>query len=92
MTLGLPPDQSAYKVKRQVCVSRRFFAYYPGNSSPAGVLSDILASMFNVIGFSWEASPAATELEIIVLGEPLMSAFPFPLQLPVSAEEYIFFS
>ncbi|CAM9405451.1 unnamed protein product, partial [Ascophyllum nodosum] len=43
----------------------RFFAYYPGNSSPPGVLSDILASMFNVIGFSWEASPAATELEII---------------------------
>ena len=28
----------------------------------------MLASMFNVIGFSWEASPASTELEIVVLG------------------------
>lgn len=31
----------------------------------------MLSSMFNVIGFSWEASPASTELESIVLGENL---------------------
>ena len=53
---------------------RRFFAWYPSNSSPPGILGDLLVGMLNVIGFSWEASPAATELEVIVLGE-LLSSF-----------------
>lgn len=52
-----------------------FFAWYPGNSSPPAILGDLLANMFNVVGFSWEASPAATELETIVLGEPGGAAF-----------------
>eukprot|EP00904_Undaria_pinnatifida_P009634 jgi/Undpi1/5800/HiC_scaffold_2.g01074.m1 len=47
----------------------RFFAYFPANSSPPAILGDMLASMFNVIGFSWEASPASTELEVIVLDQ-----------------------
>lgn len=47
----------------------RFFAWFPAHSSPPAILGDMLASMFNVIGFSWEASPASTELEIVVLGE-----------------------
>ncbi|CAM9686184.1 unnamed protein product, partial [Ectocarpus sp. 8 AP-2014] len=34
----------------------RFFAWYPAASSPPAILGDMLASMFNVIGFSWEAS------------------------------------
>ncbi|CAM9246795.1 unnamed protein product, partial [Discosporangium mesarthrocarpum] len=45
----------------------RFFSYYPANSSPPAILGDLLANMFNVIGFSWEASPAATELETLVM-------------------------
>ncbi|CAM9098095.1 unnamed protein product [Laminaria digitata] len=47
----------------------RFFAYFPAHSSPPAILGDMLASMFNVIGFSWEASPASTELEIVVLDQ-----------------------
>lgn len=54
---------------RSCCAPFRFFAYFPANSSPPAILGDMLASMFNVIGFSWEASPASTELEVIVLGE-----------------------
>ncbi|XP_078441818.1 pyridoxal phosphate (PLP)-dependent transferases superfamily protein [Wolffia australiana] len=44
-----------------------FFAYYPSNSSTAGFLGEMVMSGFNVVGFSWIASPAATELEVIVL-------------------------
>eukprot|EP00904_Undaria_pinnatifida_P009626 jgi/Undpi1/5794/HiC_scaffold_2.g01068.m1 len=47
----------------------RFFGYFPANSSPPAILGDMLASMFNVIGFSWESCPAATELEIVVLDQ-----------------------
>ena len=32
-------------------------------------MGDMLASMFNIIGFSWDSCPAATEMEIVVLGE-----------------------
>lgn len=51
--------------------THRFFAWFLANSSPAAVLGDLLANMFNCVGFSWEASPAATELETLVLGEGL---------------------
>lgn len=44
-----------------------FFSYFPANTSYPGLLGDMLASCFNVIGFSWIASPAATELESITL-------------------------
>eukprot|EP00752_Nemacystus_decipiens_P001994 g1917.t1 len=47
----------------------RFFAWFPAHSSPPAILGDMLASMFNVIGFSWEASPASTELETIVMDQ-----------------------
>ncbi|KAJ0265502.1 hypothetical protein HA466_0017770 [Hirschfeldia incana] len=47
--------------------SPSFFAYYPSNCSIAGFLGEMLSTGLNVIGFSWIASPAATELEIIVL-------------------------
>ncbi|CAM9422706.1 unnamed protein product [Pylaiella littoralis] len=47
----------------------RFFAWFPAHSSPPALLGDMLASMFNVIGFSWEASPASTELETLVLDQ-----------------------
>lgn len=47
--------------------SPNFFAFYPSNSSTAGLLGEMLSGGFNVIGFSWITSPAATELEAIVL-------------------------
>ncbi|CAN0887479.1 Tyrosine decarboxylase [Linum grandiflorum] len=43
------------------------FAYFPCTASTAGVLGELLTAGFNVVGFSWVSSPAATELEIIVM-------------------------
>ncbi|KAL3517749.1 hypothetical protein ACH5RR_020338 [Cinchona calisaya] len=47
--------------------SPNFFAYYPSNSSIAGFLGEMLSAGINMVGFSWITSPAATELEMIVL-------------------------
>eukprot|EP00955_Chlamydomonas_euryale_P028590 301291-Chlamydomonas_euryale.AAC.2 len=37
------------------------------NSSAPGLLADMLMGALNMIGFSWAASPASTELEIIAM-------------------------
>jgi aromatic-L-amino-acid decarboxylase len=47
--------------------SPKFFGYYPCNVSTAGMLGEMLCGGLNVNGFSWITSPAATELETIVL-------------------------
>nr|WGU11341.1 tyrosine decarboxylase 2 [Crinum x powellii] len=47
--------------------SPNYFAYYPSNSSIAGFLGEMISAGFNIVGFSWISSPAATELEVIVL-------------------------
>ncbi|KAH7577728.1 hypothetical protein JRO89_XS01G0291400 [Xanthoceras sorbifolium] len=47
--------------------SPNYFAYYPSNSSVAGFLGEMLSAGLNIVGFSWITSPAATELEMIVL-------------------------
>ncbi|KAJ6389924.1 hypothetical protein OIU77_024198, partial [Salix suchowensis] len=47
--------------------SPSYFAYYPSNSSVAGFLGEMLSAGINMVGFSWITSPAATELEMIVL-------------------------
>ncbi|XP_022155577.1 tyrosine decarboxylase 1 [Momordica charantia] len=47
--------------------SPSYFAYFPSNSSIAGFLGEMLSAAFNIVGFSWITSPAATELETIVL-------------------------
>ncbi|ESQ50405.1 hypothetical protein EUTSA_v10001969mg [Eutrema salsugineum] len=47
--------------------SPSFFAYYPSNSSVAGFLGEMLSAGLGIVGFSWITSPAATELEMIVL-------------------------
>ncbi|XP_042003833.1 phenylacetaldehyde synthase-like isoform X1 [Salvia splendens] len=47
--------------------SPEFFAYFPSNSSVAGFLGEMLSAGINMVGFSWITSPAATELEMIVL-------------------------
>ncbi|OMO60463.1 Pyridoxal phosphate-dependent decarboxylase [Corchorus capsularis] len=47
--------------------SPNFFGYFNINASTAGFLGEMLCSGFNVVGFSWFSSPAATELESIVI-------------------------
>ena len=47
--------------------SPNFFSYYPANSSLPGIVGEMLCAALNVIGFSWAGSPAATELEGVVL-------------------------
>ncbi|KAH7545197.1 tyrosine decarboxylase [Ziziphus jujuba] len=47
--------------------SPNFFAYFPANGSIAGFIGEMLATGFNVVGFNWVASPAASELESIVM-------------------------
>jgi aromatic-L-amino-acid decarboxylase len=45
-----------------------FFAYFPSNASYASILGDLLSSGLAVQGMSWVTSPAATELEEVVMG------------------------
>lgn len=47
----------------------RYFAYFPANSSPAGVLGDLLSSGIGAQGMIWATSPAVTELEQAVLDQ-----------------------
>ena len=47
--------------------SNRFFAYFKPHSSYPAVLGELLCAGINVMGFDWIASPAATELEGLVL-------------------------
>ncbi|KAK6937712.1 Pyridoxal phosphate-dependent decarboxylase, partial [Dillenia turbinata] len=45
--------------------SPNYFTYYPSKSSIAGFPVEMLSA--GIVGFSWVTSPAATELEMIVL-------------------------
>ncbi|GMI87862.1 aromatic aldehyde synthase [Hibiscus trionum] len=47
--------------------SPNYFAYFPSSGSVAGFLGEMLSTGFNVVGFNWISSPAATELESIVM-------------------------
>ncbi|XP_008793633.1 tryptophan decarboxylase 1-like [Phoenix dactylifera] len=47
--------------------SPNFFAYFPATLSSAALAGDLLASAFNPVAFTWLSSPAATELESLVL-------------------------
>ncbi|KAK6932130.1 Pyridoxal phosphate-dependent decarboxylase [Dillenia turbinata] len=47
--------------------SPNYFAYFPSSGSIAGLLGEMLSTGFNVVGFNWMASPAATELEGMVM-------------------------
>ena len=44
-----------------------FFAYFPSNAALASVLADFLSTGLGVQGMSWQTSPAATELEEVVM-------------------------
>ena len=43
-----------------------FFGYFPSNGLLSSVLGDFLSTGLGVIGLSWQASPALTELEEVV--------------------------
>ena len=47
--------------------SPNFFGYFQANASNAGFLGEMLCSGLNIVGFNWISSPAATELESIVM-------------------------
>jgi aromatic-L-amino-acid decarboxylase len=44
----------------------QFFGYFPANSLLASVLGDYLSTGLGVLGLSWQACPALTELEEVV--------------------------
>ncbi|WFD27924.1 hypothetical protein MNAN1_002932 [Malassezia nana] len=44
-----------------------FFGFFPANATYEGILADMLACMTNNPAFNWNASPAVTELEFVVL-------------------------
>jgi len=44
----------------------RFFGYFPSNTLPAGVLGDLASTGLGVLGLSWQAAPALTEIEEVV--------------------------
>ncbi|CAK4216368.1 unnamed protein product [Aphanomyces euteiches] len=54
-----------------------FYAYFPSLGVPSALLGEIMASAMNQPGFSWVASPAATELELHVM-EWIHEAFEMP--------------
>jgi aromatic-L-amino-acid/L-tryptophan decarboxylase len=45
----------------------RFFAYFPANASPASMLAEQLASAMAAQGMLWQTSPAATEIEQVMV-------------------------
>ena len=47
--------------------SPSFFAYFPMNASAAGFAGEMLSAGLNVVPFVWAASPAAAELESVVV-------------------------
>src|SRR3989338_3008945 len=46
----------------------RFFAYFPANASPASMLAEQLANAIAAQGMLWQTSPAATEMEQVMIG------------------------
>lgn len=47
--------------------SPHFFGYFPGNAALAGVLGDLVSTGIGVVGLSWQAGPAITEIEEVVV-------------------------
>ena len=45
----------------------RFHAYFPAGNSYPSILAEILSAGLGIVGFSWAASPACTELEPVML-------------------------
>lgn len=45
----------------------RFFAYFPANASPVSIIAEILVSGMAAQCMLWQTSPAATELETVMM-------------------------
>jgi aromatic-L-amino-acid decarboxylase len=45
-----------------------FFGYFPANAELSAVLGDYVSTGLGVLGLSWQAAPALTELEEVVTG------------------------
>ncbi len=45
-----------------------WFAYFPANTSPPSILAEMLTAALGAQCMSWQTSPAATELEQVVMG------------------------
>lgn len=45
----------------------RFFAYFATSSSEPAILAELIAAALNSVALRWQAAPAATELEYLVL-------------------------
>ena len=45
-----------------------WFAYFPSNTDLTLVLADIVSAGLGPQGMSWQTSPAATEVEVVVMG------------------------
>ena len=45
----------------------RFFAYFPANAAPASMLAEQLANAIASQGMLWQTSPAATEMEEVMI-------------------------
>jgi len=43
-----------------------FFAFFPSNTSHISIVGDMLVSALQASAFNWKASPAHTEIEILV--------------------------
>ncbi|XP_076934635.1 tryptophan decarboxylase TDC2-like [Bidens hawaiensis] len=48
-------------------ISPNFFAYFSVSVSSAAFIGELLCTGFNAVAFSWVGSPAATELEMVVM-------------------------
>lgn len=46
----------------------RFFAYFPANAAPASMIAEQLANAMAAQCMLWQTSPAATELETVMVG------------------------
>ncbi|KAM0053762.1 putative carboxy-lyase [Helianthus debilis subsp. tardiflorus] len=62
-----------------------FFAYFQSNASTGNFLGEMLLTGFNSVGFNWLASPAATELEVVVM-EWLLKLLQLPKSFSFSSD------
>ncbi|XP_023735042.1 tyrosine decarboxylase 1-like [Lactuca sativa] len=65
--------------------SPNFFAYFASSANTASFLGEMLLNGFNVVGFNWASSPAATELEILVM-EWLLKLLQLPQSFSTSSD------
>jgi aromatic-L-amino-acid decarboxylase len=74
-----PPQQGGRMVQALAALERdvlpgithwnhpSFFAYFPSNTSYASILGDLATAGIGAQGMSWQTSPAATEVEEVVM-------------------------